>query len=1131
LIGNKASLTLGSIAQIILQNIIIEPCTSCLGTPINGSGQTITTTNGPIEAHGFVIEIRTNLKTTGSGDDILLRAQRRLQIFDGTASTDYRSLQTNNGDIVLWTNSINDIPGGVVIGDWVTLNSANGSTNQTTGGGRIWIAGGSAVNADGLPTGPANGGDTRCGVSLGTFSPGATTTSIYSGGGDVYINGESNGTSGNGAGVTWNRTGICHSGNGTITIKGEAKNASGFHGIELGAYVGSINILSSGGSSSTPAIAMEGKTARSDFHGMQTNGDRMQATGAGGISIVTIATNGGTSWSNNLGTSLLAASGDIFISAQGGTGLRYAGTLGKLTGSDVTSSSSNITLRADQIFVNGAIAVDATGALVVEPFGTSFTNALSWPISNFTVASGLTGLRLGKSTNTSNITFVGAASIAGPITAFGGNISVNENLNTITGAALGDVLLKATGDISLAASKSITTSGGDVILWANSDNEAANGSIALRNGSSIVTGSSSVAGGHVWLSGGSDGTTWNGLAVGSGYAVPGTSFTPSNGGGAPQAGIYLERNSISSFGGNIKIAGDGAATSAGTTRGIVTYGNTVTINAGSGKIELDGQVNSSSTGNRGGVLFGLHDSVIASTVNILSSATTGDAITINGVGRGAEDAIGLSGTLNITSSGGGNIFMNGNALGAGRSIVAGNFFNGILNVFANSGTINLNGNTKAVQVAVAVSNGLTSGPSKINIGQGGTITSSSSDVFITADNIALAAGGIAINSTGKVTVESSTDSFASALTYPITNLSLANTVSGLTLGKATNTQNITFGSATTIAGPITAYGGTIALTSNLASSATTGAGISLIGKNIVQNAGIAVTTSGANLEYLATDFSTTSAEDNTLKIGATSGARASINAGSGNISLTGSFGTTSVAGGTDFGLWLFNTDVITSGTGLITLTGDATNTLSTESAYGISMGNATIKTESGAITLNGTGGKASGNSRGIVADAFSNKIVSVSGPITLNEIKPIGLTGTYTGLYMNPASNTNTFIGADGTDVASSSSSVTITGDRAFFDVNSTFRNNINTSGAIVLESVANSFETDPSLTGLTISGNPSSVRVGKTTNTANITLEFCCNYAAGPIEVYAGYHRSKCCLNCHQFQYQFNSFYLSNSN
>jgi autotransporter-associated beta strand protein len=432
----------------------------------------------------------------------------------------------------------------------------------------------------------------------------------------------------------------------------------------------------------------------------------------------------------------------------------------------------------------------------------------------------LSSFTFGKSTNTTNLTFANVLSPAGPITIYGGNININENLNTSAGASSGNVLIKSSADIILAASKSITTSGASVILWANSDNASSNGSIALRNASSIVTGSNTVAGGHVWLGGGSNGTTWNGLAVGSGYAVPGTSFTPPSG-SAADAGIYLEQNSITSFGGNIKISGDAGASGFAA---IVTYGNTITLNAGSGKIEMDGQVTNGAAGNRGGILFGLHDKSIFSTVNISSSSTSGDAITITGIGRGTEDAIGLSGTVNITASGGGNIVMNGNALGTGRSIVAGNFYHGILNVFANSGNITLNGNTKAVQVATAINlTGLTPGPSKINIGQGGSISSSSSNVVLTADNIALAVGGIAVNTSGTVTVEPSSNSFASALTYPVTNLSIANTITGLTLGKSTNTANITVSSAQSIAGPINIYGGTIALNAGITTTnATTG---------------------------------------------------------------------------------------------------------------------------------------------------------------------------------------------------------------------------------------------------------------------------------------------------------------------
>jgi autotransporter-associated beta strand protein len=448
----------------------------------------------------------------------------------------------------------------------------------------------------------------------------------------------------------------------------------------------------------------------------------------------------------------------------------------------------------------------------------------------------LTGFTFGKNTNTLDLNYNGTLSVAGPIAVYGGNININENLNTVAGGTTGTILLKSSADIILAASKSITTSGASVILWANSDNASSNGSIALRNASSIVTGSNTVAGGHIWIGGGSNGTTWNGLAVGSGYAVPGTSFTPSNGGSSIQSGIYLERNSISSFGGNIKIAGDGAASA----RGIVSYGNTITINAGSGKIEMDGQVTSAAAGNRGGILLGLHENTIASTVNISSSSTTGDAITLTGVGRGTEDAIGLSGTLNIISSGGGNIVMNGNALGSGRSIVAGNYYHGIMNVFANSGNITLNGNTKAVAVAAAVINGLTSGPSKINIGQGGSISSSSSNVVLTADNIAIAAGGIAVNTSGSVTIEPSSNSFTNPLAFPITDLSIANTITGLTLGKSTNTASITVSSAQSIAGPINIYGGAIALNAGITTTNDTTGNILLNGTTLTGTGNISL---------------------------------------------------------------------------------------------------------------------------------------------------------------------------------------------------------------------------------------------------------------------------------------------------
>ena len=762
---------------------------------------------GPISVYGGTVAVNQNLTTTLASAPILLQSTGAINI----ASS--RTVQSNGGHITLRSNA-----GGTALtnASSIILNSGSSLLSQ---GGNITL-GGNFTGAQGAGLYAASGNAPAILLNGGTISAAGGTIKLY---------GKCNASYDDGIRLlgTVNTTG-----NGVIELYGEAHG--GYNGTD---YFGGITFGSSAGST------IETENGNIVLNGLLTN-TQSNTTGA-----INFYRNDGSAGQTRH-INLLSKTGNININADigstGAYGIGHSSWGNVYIGSPASgwTATGNIVLsyaRLDHA-VNNGFKVKTTGAVTYEPTASSFTAAQTFPPnSNYTVAQNASSLTIGKASNTADITMAASTTVAGPITIYGGNININENLNTSSGTSSGNVLIKGSADVILAASKSITTSGAPVILWANSDNEATNGSIALRNGSSIVTGSGSVAGGHVWIGGGSNGTTWNGLAVGNGYAVPGTSFTPSNGGGALQAGIYLERNSISSFGGNIKIAGDGAATA----RGIVTYGNTVAINAGSGKIDIDGQVTSSAAGNRGGVLFGMHDVSIASTVDISSSSTSGDAITINGVGRGTEDAIALSGTLNITSSGGGNIVLNGNALGSGRSIVAGNYYHGVMNVFANSGNIVLNGNTKAVQVATQIIGGLTSGPSKINIGQGGTISSSSSDVFITADNIALAAGGIAINASGQVTLEPASNSFASAITFPIANLSISNNISGLTIGKPSNTANITIGGTTSIAGAITAYGGSLAINENLSSS--TGSTISLYGNTLSFGSGKTVSSANGQL--------------------------------------------------------------------------------------------------------------------------------------------------------------------------------------------------------------------------------------------------------------------------------------------
>ena len=774
---------------------------------------------GPISVYGDNIFAQQNLTSTASGAAILMQAIGYINV----SASD--TIQTNNGNITLRANASGTAA--VVPNSTTGAITLNNSSSLLSNGGNITLGG----NFDGTKGSGLYAASARVGGAPGVLISGAT---INAAGGNINIYGRCSTSYDDGIRL---QATITTTGSGSIGIYGDA-----FGGLTAGApdvWFGGITFI-------TNPSTIETENGNINIEGVLTN---TQSNGTYALNFYRTAASG----TNARDIQIISKTGNIQITGDRGT--TSAGGMGHSSWGDIYVGSplSGSWTASGQIkfsyssFVGAGIKgfkVKTIGAVIYEPSASSFVNAQTFPYnSNYIVAENASSLTIGKPSNTSNITCEAVQNVSGPIQIYGGDISINENLNTVAGASVGSVLIKGSGDVILAATKSIATSGAPVILWANSDNGATNGSIALRNGSSIITGSNSVPGGHVWIGGGSDGTAWNGLAVGSGYAVPGTSFTPSNGGGSLQSGIYLERNSISSFGGNIKIAGDGAAAA----RGIISYGSTININAGNGKIDIDGQVTSSAAGNRGGILFGLHDVSIASTINIISAATSGDAITINGVGRGTEDAIGLSGTLNITSSGGGNIVMNGNALGSGRSIVAGNYYHGILNIFANTGNISLNGNTKAIQVSAAILSGSTAGPSKINIGQGGTITNSSSDVFMTSDNIALAAGGIAINTAGEVTVEPSSASFSSAVSFPISNLSLANTITGLTLGKSTNTANITFGAATSIAGPITAYGGNITINQNLTSTASGEDILLKASGDIVLNTGRTITTSAGDV--------------------------------------------------------------------------------------------------------------------------------------------------------------------------------------------------------------------------------------------------------------------------------------------
>jgi autotransporter-associated beta strand protein len=220
-----------------------------------------------------------------------------------------------------------------------------------------------------------------------------------------------------------------------------------------------------------------------------------------------------------------AGTGITLESLNNTTGYVYlASTLDGGTG-DVTLTGANIGTSAS------LRSITTSGKVTIQPDAdeASFATALNTQYLNF--GSTVTGLMLGKSGNTADITLGNATTIKGPITAYGGNINVNANLNTSSGGASGDVLLKASAGITHASGVSVTTNGGDVTYWADSD--STNGGYVWFKGGSINTTSAA----NITLSGGNVADVAT-LAA-SGFA---SGMTTTMGNGVTLDGVTLSSN-------------------------------------------------------------------------------------------------------------------------------------------------------------------------------------------------------------------------------------------------------------------------------------------------------------------------------------------------------------------------------------------------------------------------------------------------------------------------------------------------------------------------------------------------------------------------------------------------------------
>jgi hypothetical protein len=217
---------------------------------------------------------------------------------------------------------------------------------------------------------------------------------------------------------------------------------------------GAITLSSTVNGGSTLTTSSSGSLITSGIIGGTTPLTSLSATAGGSISYVNNITTTGAISLNSQGNvdpnpssgniTLTTTNSDVTLNADSegnGTGTFY----GKLI---INPGSGNVTIRGATI-ANESYQVNGTGTLTIESNATSFGSTFT--SSYLTEASTLTGLTIGKSTNTSDITIDSAISVNGPIKAYTtgtGTVTLTANLVSASGTSLIQGELEGTGDFT-----------------------------------------------------------------------------------------------------------------------------------------------------------------------------------------------------------------------------------------------------------------------------------------------------------------------------------------------------------------------------------------------------------------------------------------------------------------------------------------------------------------------------------------------------------------------------------------------------------------------------------------------------------------------------------------------------------
>lgn len=958
-------------------NVVLKASTGVtVGSTVTSAGTggitVASTTNGNVA-------LNAGLVATGAGAPLLVKA-----VGDIISNDNITSFRTNNGNLTFWSDSDSIAGGAIYIGRNNTLNSANGSTSQSSGGGRITLAGGSAADANGLPTGYAagsNGGSavTASGITFGNDVNGTNNVNLYSGGGNILLKGSSyvgNISAYAVFGINGRGGMVVNSGDGAILAQGlyaSTNLATDPGGLALNynnnnRSTGQVQFSSSAPSAN--AIQLIG-TGSSTVRGMwldwgNSTGDTLifRATGTGG----------GINFSSTghmelFGDSLLANGGGISLSASAGSAIKLGfsgGAESVKIGATGTNKANDVTITADSIVMGASfspLSIDTTGAITIQPTSNSFAGTLTWPLAYTTLTGTPSALTIGKAgvAHTDSIVIGSAQTVAGPISIYGGSIALNAAL-TSTATSGGNLLVKADGNITQGNNVHLQTQGGSLTLWANAGGSS--GSILAGNGTSYYSN-----GGAITLGGGID--------IATGYALDASG---TNGGGI-RLGLTSGNTSATSFnsaGGAVTLRGKSNGNSMG-----IDWNNGGSIVAGSGLVSL---VGTSSGGN--GIELAAFNAGAANNGTLTISSSGGSsgqaAVTISGSNTetaGANSHAGLQSTLlNIHASGAGGIAITGTTTSTNYTGIR---LTGGTALLSSSGGITLNGGVYGIH-----------SPGTLALGwqAASPILASASNLLLQGDVVTLGAASTA-NTTGTITVEPVSNSFSSALTWPLANLSLGSNPSGLTLGKPTNTSAVTIG-ASTINGSVTAWGGQItvngAITAagNVLLDADNGSQQSFNGAGLTLNANISTSANGnIDLQGRGGNDASGSQHGIWVKTGKTVTA-----GGTGTLSVVGQGGAS--AGNFNVGLVADASSSLQAG-GSVVATGTGGGSGASPYNWGVSLSGGISSTGSNStVTVTGTGGTTAATDNAGILINSSASIVSTGGAINVTGTAPATTTAT-----------------------------------------------------------------------------------------------------------------------------------------